>query len=100
MERMSRFGSLLNAVWRAASRGSKSLWQVSGNNMVYAGVTLTFMTDPGAFGFFLILITIVLFLPSSSDPMASVPVERLELWPLTTWERRGMRVVSPLLNPL
>src|ERR1051325_5743587 len=97
---MSRFGSVLGAVSRAAARGSRSLWQVSGNNMVYAGVTLAFMTDPGAFVFFLILIAIILFLPSSSDPMACVPGERLELWPLTAWERRGLRVVSPLLNPL
>lgn len=97
---MSPFGSVLGAVSRAANRGSRSLWQVSGNNMVYLGVTLMFMTDTGAFVFFLVLIAIILFLPSSSDPMASVPGERLELWPLTAWERRGLRVVSPLLNPL
>jgi len=49
---------------------------------------------------FLILIAIVLFLPSSSDPLTAVPRERLDLWPLTAWERRGLRMVSPLLNPL
>jgi hypothetical protein len=97
---MARFRTILSAVWRAANRGSKSLWQVSGNNMFYAGVTLMFMSDPAALGLFMILIVIVLFLPSSSDPMTAVPRERLDLWPLTAWERHGLRMVSPLLNPL
>jgi hypothetical protein len=97
---MARFGTVLVAVARAANRGSKSLRQVSGNNMFYAGVTLLFMLDPVALGFFMVLIAIVLFLPSSSDPMTAVPKERLDLWPLTARERYGLRLVSPLLNPL
>ena len=97
---MARFRSILDAVRRAANRGSKSLWQVNGNNMFYAGVTLAFMSDPAAPGLFMVLIAIVLFLPSSGDPMTAVPRERLDLWPLTPWERRGLRMVSPLLNPL
>jgi hypothetical protein len=97
---MARFRSILSAVSRAAGRGSKSLWRVSGNNMFYAGVTLVFMLDPVAMGFFMVLIAMVLFVPSSSDPMTAVPRERLDLWPLTAWERHGLRMVSPLLNPL
>ena len=97
---MARFRTVLSAVARAANRGSKSLRRVSGNNMFYAGVTLLFMGDPIAMGFFMVLIAIVLFLPSSSDPMTVVPRERLHLWPLTAWERYGLRMVSPLLNPL
>lgn len=97
---MARFRTILTAVTLAASRGSKSLLQVRGNNMFYAGVTLIFMMDPAAMGFFIVLIAIVLFLPSSSDPMTAVPRERLDMWPLTAWERRGLRMVSPLLNPL
>src|SRR5713226_4959336 len=97
---MARFRTVLSAVARAANRGSKSLRRVSGNNMFYAGVTLLFMMDPIAMGFFMVLIAIVLFLPSSGDPMTAVPRERLDLWPLTPWERYGLRLVSPLLNPL
>ena len=59
-----------------------------------------FMGDPAALGFFMSLIVIVLFLPSSSDPMTTIPRERLELWPLTASERYGLRLLSPLLNPL
>jgi hypothetical protein len=97
---MARFRAVLSAVARSANRGSKSLRQVSGNNMFYAGVTLLFMLDPVAMGFFMVLIAIVLFLPSSGDPMTAVPRERLDLWPLTAWERYGLRLVSPLLNPV
>lgn len=68
--------------------------------MFYAGVTLLFLLDPLALGFFMVLIAIVLFLPSSSDPMTAVPRERLDLWPLTARERFSLRLVSPLLNPL
>ncbi len=97
---MARFRSILSAVARAAKRGPKSLRRVSGNNMFYAGITLMFIGDPAAIAFFMVLIAIVLFLPSSSDPMTVVPRERLDLWPLTTRERYGLRLVSPLLNPL
>ena len=74
--------------------------EVSGNNMFYAGFTLMFIGDPAALGLFMILCAIVLFLPSSSDPMTAVPRARLALWPLTLRERYVLRVVSPLLNPL
>lgn len=94
------FRAILAAVALAANRGSKSLRQVSGNNMFHAGVTLLFMLDPAALALFGILMAIVLFLPSSNDPMTVIPPERLALWPLTPWERRALRLLSPLLNPL
>ena len=97
---MARLRVILRAVARAAGRGSKSIRQVSGNNMFYAGVTLLFMSDPAVLGLFMVLIAIVIFLPSSSDPLAAVPADRLGLWPLNKWERLGLRMVSPLLNPL
>lgn len=48
----------------------------------------------------MILIAIILFLPSSRDPLTTVPSERLDLWPLTRAERYGLRLLSPLLNPI
>ncbi len=96
---MARFRAVLSAVARAANRGSKSLWKASGNNLFYAGITLMYMGDPAAMGFFGSLIIIVLFLPSSSNPLTTVPRERLELWPLRAWERYFLRLLSPLLNP-
>ena len=91
---------ILAAIALAATRGARSLRHVSGNNLVYAGVTLTFMLDPGAMVFLLTLIAIVLFLPSSSDPLTAVPRDRLELWPLHKWELRTLRFLTPFLNPL
>jgi hypothetical protein len=97
---MARIRVVLSAVARAANRGSKSLREVSGNNMFYAGLTLAAMTDVQALAFFVIVMALVLFLPSSGDPMTVVPRERLEMWPLTAWERRALRLATPLLNPL
>jgi hypothetical protein len=97
---MARFRTVLGAVTRAAGRRSMSVRQVSGNNMFYAGVALCYLLDPVALGLFMVLIGIVVFLPSSSDPMTAVPQERLRLWPLTQGERTALRMLSPLLNPL
>lgn len=97
---MTRLRPILAAITLAATRGARSLRHVTGNNLVYAGVTLTFMLDPGAMVFLLTLIAIVLFLPSSSDPLTAVPRERIELWPLKQWELRALRLITPLLNPL
>lgn len=97
---MARLLTILRAVARAARRGSKSLLAVRGNNLLYAGFAMLLLADSEAFGFFLVLIVIVLFLPLSSDPLALVPRERLNLWPLTARERFILRLLSPLLNPL
>ena len=97
---MARFRTILSAVARATKRRSKSIQHISGNNMFYAGMALTFMLDPALLGLFGVLIAIVVFLPSSSDPMTALPPERLKLWPLTRRESFALRLISPLLNPL
>jgi hypothetical protein len=97
---MARFRAILTAVAKASGRNSKSLRAASNNNIFYAGVTMAAMLDPPALVFFLTVMALVLFLPSSGDPMTAVPPERLELWPLTAWERRALRLATPLLNPL
>jgi hypothetical protein len=58
------------------------------------------MMDAPAFVFFLVIMSIVVFLPSSGDPMAVVPRDRLMLWPLTRGERRLLRLITPWLNPM
>lgn len=97
---MARLTEVLRAVGRASSRRAKSFRHISGNNMFYAGVALTFMLDPQAMVLFLVLIGVVVFLPSSADPMTAIPRDRLQLWPLTRAERWALRIISPLLNPL
>lgn len=103
---MARFPStvklraILTAVGKASNRNSKSVRAMAGNNMFYAGTTLLFMMDAPAFVFFLVIMSLVMFLPSSGDPMALAPRDRLALWPLTIGERRLLRLITPWLNPL
>ena len=67
---------------------------------MYASMTALFLGDPMVGGLFMGLVVLVLFLPSSRDPLTTIPPERLELWPLTRAERYGLRALSPLLNPI
>jgi hypothetical protein len=96
---VARLLTVLRAVARAAGRESNSLLSFLGNNLFYAGLAFLAGGDKGAFAFFLALMALVLFLPSSGDPMTVAPRERLNLWPLTASERYGLRLLSPLLNP-
>jgi hypothetical protein len=68
--------------------------------MTYLGFTLLFMMAPSAMVFFSILMALVLFLPSSGDPLALIPAERFALWPLPERSRWLLRLVTPWLNPL
>jgi hypothetical protein len=97
---MARLRAILGAVWTAAQRDRKSLASFSGNNIFHAGFALLFLQDPGAFVFPAVLIGVVLLLPLSSDPLRKVPPDRMALWPLTTGEKRTLRIVTPWLNPL
>ncbi|MBL8175578.1 MAG: hypothetical protein JNK48_12975 [Bryobacterales bacterium] len=97
---MTRLSRIIRAAALASTRSARSFRHFSGNNLTYAAVTLVFFLDPGAAVFLLILAAIILFLPSSSDPLAAIPGERLHLWPLTQWQLVALRIVGPLLNPL
>ncbi len=97
---MARLTEVLSAVARSSSRRAKSFRHISGNNMFYAGMAFMFLMDPAAMMLFLVLIGIIVFLPSSADPMTAIPRDRLLLWPLTRFERWALRIISPLLNPL
>jgi len=79
-------------------RDRKSI--VAGNNLSYTAVALLFMSDHGAIIFFGSIIGVVLFFPLSADPLRKIPAERLALWPLTSRERRMVRLLSIWLNPV
>lgn len=97
---MARLRTVLGAVRKAAARDAKAIRTVSSNNLFYAGLTLLFMTDAPAMVFVITMMALVLFLPSSGDPLAHIPPDRLKLWPLTPKERLWLRLISPWLNPL
>ena len=95
-----RLRAVLTAVFKASGRGSRTLRAASNNNMMYAGIALAAMTDVMALAMFATVMALVIFLPSSGDPLAKAPPERLQLWPLEKSERLWLRALSPLLNPL
>ena len=97
---MAGVRAVLAALWTATRRNRKSLGSFSSNNLFCAGLALLFMGDAAAFAFSLVIIGLVLFFPSSSDPLRIVPPERLALWPLAKREYRLLRMLSPWLNPL
>jgi len=41
-----------------------------------------------------------LLFPLSSDPLGKIPPARLALWPLTAWQRLGLRLASLALSPV
>lgn len=95
-----RLRAVLTAVFKASGRGSRTLRAASNNNMLYAGIALAAMTDVMALQLFVSIMAVVLFLPSSGDPMGKAPPDRLQLWPLRPQERVWLRLLSPFLNPL
>lgn len=95
-----RLRAVLTAVFKASGRGSRTLRAASNNNMMYAGIALAAMTDVMTLAMFATVMALVIFLPSSSDPLAKAPQDRLQLWPLERSERLSLRALSPLLNPL
>ncbi|BDC52659.1 hypothetical protein F183_A49740 [Bryobacterales bacterium F-183] len=97
---MAGLRPVLGALRKAWGRSAAGIRSVTGNNMTYLGFTLLFMMAPSAMVFFSILMALVLFLPSSGDPLALIPAERFALWPLPERSRWLLRLVTPWLNPL
>ncbi len=97
---MARLRAILVAVLKASGRGGKSVGAASNNNMMYAGLALAAMTDVQALVFFVSMMALVIFLPSSGDPLAKAPKDRVELWPLEPPERIWLRLITPWMNPL
>lgn len=97
---MAGLRPVLSALRKAWGRSAASIRSVAGNNMTYLGFALAFMAAPSAMLFFGILMALVLFLPSSGDPLALIPAERFALWPLPARSRWLLRLITPWLNPL
>lgn len=92
--------AILKWIARAANRNRRSFISLAGNNLTYAALTLAFMLDPAGAAAAFILVGIIVVLPMSSDPLRAIPRVRMMVWPLEASERRLLRLVSPLLNPM
>lgn len=97
---MAGLRPVLGALRKAWGRSAAGIRSVTGNNMTCLGFTLLFMMAPSAIVFFSILMALVLFLPSSGDPLALIPADRFALWPLPARSRWLLRLAAPWLNPL
>ncbi len=97
---MARIRAILVALITAVRRDFKTVGSFSGNNLFVVGVAFLFLGDPGIFVALNAFIGLVLFIPLSADPLRVLPRDRLTVWPLSTGERRALRILSPWLNPI
>ena len=93
---MARVRAILSALALLEKRERRRFGSIATNNFFLATVLL--LQQAGVF-LYLLGALVVLF-PMSADPLRKVPAERLSQWPLTTADRRWLRVISPWLNPI
>lgn len=93
---MARVAAILRSLNAAFRRDWKSFGSITVNS--FFPVTLFFLRQAGVF-LYLIAGVVVLF-PMSTDPLRKIPASRLAIWPLSSGERRLLRVLSPLVNPV
>jgi hypothetical protein len=97
---MARIRAILAALITAVGRDLKTVGSFSGNNLFVVSVVFLFLNDPGPFVALNAFIGLILFIPLSADPLRVLPPDRLAVWPLSTGERRLLRILSPWLNPV
>ncbi len=97
---MARIWAILVALVIALWRDFKAVGSFSGNNLFVVGLTFLFLGDAGVFVRLNAFIGLVLFIPLSADPLRVLPRDRITVWPLSTGERRVLRILSPWLNPV
>src|SRR2546425_2609358 len=97
---MARIRAILVALITAVRRDFKTVGSFSGNNLFVVGVAFLFLGDPGIFVKLSAFIGLILFIPLSADPLRVLPRDRLTVWPLTTGERRALRILGPWLSPV
>ena len=96
---LTRPGIILKWLWRAAKRNRQS-FTFTGNNVHYTAIASLFMLDIEMAGILLLIMGVIVVLPMSSDPLRAIPPSRMSIWPVERSERRMLRLLSPLLNPL
>lgn len=89
---MAALRAILKALWRAVARDLAGSFK--SNNLLFLG-----FLGRSAEALFLLLGLLLLF-PLSADPLGKVPSSRLALWPLSRWQRFGLRLASLALSPI
>jgi hypothetical protein len=102
---MKPLAAILRAVARAMRRDAGSFFALKVNNfflfvlLLVEGNLVSGLPPRSAYPF-LMRVGFLLMFPLSSDPMAKIPAVRNAMWPLTAWQRAGLRMVSVALSPL
>ena len=89
---MAALRSILRALRRAVGRDLAGSFRA--NNLLFLG-----LLGSSAEALFILLGLLLLF-PLSSDPLGRIPPARLALWPLSRWQRLGLRLASLALSPV
>src|SRR5690349_2459613 len=77
--------AILRALARAVWRDLRSYHSLTGNNFFLFVLLLSQQVASSLF--FALILALLLLFPLSADPLAKVPRDRLELWPLSKGER-------------
>ena len=97
--------AILKALRRAVGRDLGTLASIKVNNLFLFVALLVYgalnsgQPPKSAYPFFVLLGFLLLF-PLSADPLGKIPPARLALWPLTAWQRLGLRLASLALSPV
>ena len=94
---MAGIAALLKALGRAVWRDLSSYNSLVGNNFFL--FVLLLAQQLSASLFFALILGLLLLFPLSADPLAKVPAERLEAWPLSQGGRVVLRLASLALSP-
>jgi len=89
---VAALGAILSGLRRAVGRDLAA--SVKANNLLFLGLL------GGAAEALFVLLGFLLLFPLSSDPLAKIPRARLALWPLSGWQRLGLRIASLALSPV
>ncbi|MGC9946771.1 MAG: hypothetical protein ABSF64_10425 [Bryobacteraceae bacterium] len=89
---MAALRAILVGLRRAVGRDLAGSFKA--NNLLFLG-----LLGRSAEALFVLLGLLLLF-PLSSDPLDKIPAARLALWPLSRWQRLGLRLASLALSPV
>jgi len=89
--------AVLRAVGRVVWRDLRSYNSLTGNNFFLFVLLLAQQLTASLF--FVLILGLLLLFPLSADPLAKVPSERLEAWPIDRRGRVILRLGSMLLSP-
>ncbi len=95
---MAGLRAILKALGRAVRRDLHSYHSLTANNFFLFAVLVAYQQAQSALFFGLVLGLLLLF-PLAADPLAKIPRERMEAWPLAERDRILLRLASMALSP-